>query len=92
MVDIRNKFNSTSMLRLLIVLSFIFTGILSDEAPEIKIEENVLVLTEKNFEHAVNSNEFVLVEFCKYYFQCCFNRLNLVHFLVAVSKHASIFL
>ena len=44
----------------------IFTTVFSDEAPEIKEEENVLVLTEKNFEYAVTNNKYVLVEFCKY--------------------------
>ena len=47
----------------------ITTGAFCD--PEIKTEENVLVLTEKNFEHAVESNKHVLVEFCKYKFCVC---------------------
>jgi len=48
-------------------LFLIFTGVLSEESPEIKEEEGVLVLTEKNFEHAVTNNKYVLVEFCKYW-------------------------
>lgn len=32
---------------------------------EIQTEENVLVLTKSNFESAISSSQFVLVEFCK---------------------------
>ena len=52
-------------LRVIVFLFVILTGVLSDDAPEIKEEENVLVLTEKNFEYAVTNNKYVLVEFCK---------------------------
>lgn len=34
---------------------------------EITAEENVLVLTKSNFEGALATNKFVLVEFCKFY-------------------------
>ena len=37
----------------------------SDQAPEIKEEDNVLVLTDKNFDVAVYNNRHLLVEFCK---------------------------
>ena len=37
-------------------------------ADEIKSEDGVLVLTVDNFDSAIKSNEFVLVEFCKYNF------------------------
>ena len=37
-------------------------------ADEIKIEDGVLILTKDNFKGAVADNEFVLVEFCKYFF------------------------
>ena len=41
----------------------------SDQAPEVKEEDNVLVLTEKNFDSVVTSNRHVLVEFCKFILQ-----------------------
>ena len=53
-------------LRIILSLFLIFTEVLTEEAPEIKEEESVLVLTEKNFEYAVTNNKYVLVEFCKY--------------------------
>lgn len=34
---------------------------------EIQEEENVLVLTTKNFDDALKDNKFILVEFCKYH-------------------------
>ena len=37
-------------------------------ADDIKREENVLVLTKSNFDDAVKNYNFILVEFCKYYF------------------------
>lgn len=46
----------------------------ADDA-EIKEEEDVMVLTTKNFETAINGNEFVLVEFCKY--ACQISRLSM---------------
>ena len=38
----------------------------NDGPPEIKEEENVLVLTDKNFDYVVTNNKHVLVEFCKF--------------------------
>ena len=35
-------------------------------AEEIKLEDNVLVLTKDNFDSAVEKHPFMLVEFCKY--------------------------
>lgn len=35
------------------------------DEPKVDVEEGVLVLTTENFDHVVNNNEFVLVEFCK---------------------------
>lgn len=35
-------------------------------AEEVKIEKDVLVLTQKNFDEVVNDQAMVLVEFCKY--------------------------
>lgn len=36
---------------------------------EIKEEDGVLILTKANFKEALELNEFVLVEFCKYRFK-----------------------
>lgn len=44
---------------------FVFLAVLSVHA-EIKTEDDVLVLTKANFKDAIGTNEFILVEFCKY--------------------------
>ena len=49
-------------MKLLAVLAFVAAVVAADDA-EIKKEENVLVLTEKNFAGAIEENEFILVEF-----------------------------
>lgn len=36
---------------------------------DIKLEDGVLVLNKDNFQKAIDSNEFILVEFCKYTIQ-----------------------
>lgn len=41
-----------------------FVGVI--HAEDIKEEEGVLVLTKANFKEALEKNEFVLVEFCKF--------------------------
>lgn len=38
-------------------------AVLADEVPT---EENVLVLSKSNFDNVVASNNFILVEFCKF--------------------------
>ena len=46
----------------------------NDDKPssdEIEVEEDVLVLKESNFEKALNDNEHILVEFCKYTLYVC---------------------
>ena len=46
----------------------------NDDKPssdEIEVEEDVLVLKESNFEKAINDNEYILVEFCKYTLYVC---------------------
>lgn len=52
---------------LLCSLLFVAVATLGVQAEEeIKLEDGVLVLTEKNFKQAIEDNEFLLVEFCKY--------------------------
>jgi len=46
-----------------VLLFTLIVAAFADDATEIKEEENVLVLTVKNFDHALASNDFVLVEF-----------------------------
>ena len=48
-------------MKLIAVLALVAAVVVADE--EVKKEENVLVLTEKNFKGVVEENEFVLVEF-----------------------------
>lgn len=48
-----------------VVLSLAFLAFAFAE--DVKEEEGVFVLTEKNFDGFVKDNEFVLVEFCKYH-------------------------
>ena len=50
------------------MLSVLLLSVLALAAnAEIATEENVLVLTNDNFQGAVDDNEFVLVEFCEYH-------------------------
>lgn len=46
------------------ILVLCFVGVI--HAEDIKEEEGVLVLTKTNFKEALEKNEFVLVEFCKF--------------------------
>ena len=46
-------------------LIVVFSCLVALVACEIKEEEGVLVLTEKNFEEATKDDQHVLVEFCK---------------------------
>jgi hypothetical protein len=50
-------------MKLLLVAILALTAVAFADDDEIKKEEGVLILTEKNFEKAVADNEFVLVEF-----------------------------
>ena len=57
-------------------------------ADDIKREENVLVLTKSNFDDAVKNYNFILVEFCKYYFYA--NSFNCLVRVYAVEGYLSI--
>lgn len=49
----------------LVILS-VFGAIYCEEA-EVKTEDGVLILTTDNFQSVIKENEYVLVEFCKYF-------------------------
>lgn len=52
-----------SKMRVILFTALALLGsVLGDEIPT---EENVLVLSKSNFESALSSNKFILVEFCK---------------------------
>lgn len=51
---------------LALILSVVAFTIGSKGEVEIKEEEDVLVLTEGNFDHVLDSHEHILIEFCKY--------------------------
>lgn len=48
----------------------VFSGIvIADSEPEVKVEGGVLVLTKDNFQNSLTNHAYILVEFCKYWFQ-----------------------
>lgn len=51
-----------STLTFLVIFSFAAT------LAKIETEDSVLVLTKDNIEEAITQNDYVLVEFCEYYF------------------------
>lgn len=53
----------------LVVLFLTYLALAHSE--EIQEEEDVLVLTEKNFDEAIAANKHILVEFCKYCESLC---------------------
>ena len=51
------------MNKLLISLFLVFLSFSLTFTAEVKEEENVLVLTDANFDEVLNSNEYILIEF-----------------------------
>lgn len=47
------------------VVLLLIVGLVHTHAEDIREEDGVLVLTKANFKEALETNEFVLVEFCK---------------------------
>lgn len=58
-----------SKMKPLVVLFLTYLALAHSE--EIQEEEDVLVLTEKNFDEAIAANKHILVEFCKYCVSLC---------------------
>jgi len=54
------SYDTRMILSSLIPIAFLFSSVTTEE---IKEEKGVLVLTDKNFDQAINENEFILVEF-----------------------------
>ena len=52
-------------MRSLVVLLFVAALAALSGAVEIEEDEGVLVLTNENFQQAIDENEFILVEFCE---------------------------
>lgn len=48
-----------------LVLVLALTGLALVHAAEVQEEEDVLVLTEANFQQVIDENNYILVEFCK---------------------------
>lgn len=66
LVQVTSWPNMTSILSLTISL-FCVVSFVSGDLSDVKKEENVLVLTNSNFESVINEHKFVLAEFCKYF-------------------------
>ena len=56
---------------LVLILSLVAIAFGENDSVEIQEEEDVLVLTEANFDKAIADNEHILVEFCKYTLYVC---------------------
>lgn len=46
---------------------FVFLSIIGTFAAEIETEDEVLVITNKNFKDAIAQHPYILIEFCKYH-------------------------
>lgn len=49
-----------------VLFSIVAILVAASNAAEVTEEDNVAVLTDKNFQSFIDENAFVLVEFCKY--------------------------
>lgn len=77
------------------ILSFVLVSLhchsILGDLSDIKREENVLVLTNSNFDSVINENKFVLAEFCKIHHSLLAMKLKLhfqMHRGVVIVKHS----
>lgn len=57
---------SSQLIAVAVITTALF--VVHSAAEDIKTDEGVLVLTKDNFKSAITDNDFILVEFCEYFF------------------------